>query len=69
MVATVLRPGGLVLNGDHLAEDAAAAPTLARLGRVLGEREPQHQGGPWAHRAGFPGAVPAVRPGQQGETW
>src|SRR6266699_978348 len=25
-VASVLRPGGLVLNGDHLAEDETAAP-------------------------------------------
>ncbi len=38
-VATVLRPGGLLLNGDHLAEDDAAAPTLVRLGRALNERE------------------------------
>ena len=37
-VATVLRPGGLLLNGDHLAEDEAAAPTLARLGRALRAR-------------------------------
>ncbi|HUZ54080.1 MAG TPA: class I SAM-dependent methyltransferase [Streptosporangiaceae bacterium] len=38
-VATVLRPGGLLLNGDHLAEDEATAPTLVRLGRALNERE------------------------------
>src|SRR6266571_3600550 len=39
-VATVLRrPGGLMLNGDHLTEDEVAAPTLARLGRALNERE------------------------------
>jgi len=38
-VATVLRPGGLLLNGDHLTEDESAAPTLARLGRALIERE------------------------------
>ena len=38
-VATVLRPGGLMLNGDHLAEDEAAAPTLVRLGRALNQRE------------------------------
>jgi SAM-dependent methyltransferase len=38
-VATVLRPGGLLLNGDHLTEDEATAPTLARLGRALNERE------------------------------
>jgi SAM-dependent methyltransferase len=34
----LLRPGGLVLNGDHLSE-AADAPVLARLGRALIERE------------------------------
>jgi SAM-dependent methyltransferase len=38
-LATVLRPGGLMLDGDHLGEDEAAAPTLARLGRALTERE------------------------------
>jgi len=38
-LATVLRPGGLMLDGDHLAEDETAAPTLARLGRALTERE------------------------------
>jgi SAM-dependent methyltransferase len=37
--ASVLRPGGLLLNGDHLAEDEAAAPTLARLEQALIERE------------------------------
>src|SRR5689334_14977601 len=30
-LATVLRPGGLLLDGDHLLEDEAAAPGLARL--------------------------------------
>jgi SAM-dependent methyltransferase len=38
-VATVLRPGGLLLDGDHLREDESEAPTLARLGRALVERE------------------------------
>jgi SAM-dependent methyltransferase len=38
-LGTVLRPGGLLLNGDHFAEDEKAAPTLARLGRALIERE------------------------------
>jgi SAM-dependent methyltransferase len=38
-VATVLRPGGLLLNGDHLQEDDQTAPVLARLGRALCERE------------------------------
>jgi SAM-dependent methyltransferase len=34
-VAAVLRPGGLLLNGDHLVEDETVAPVLARLGRAL----------------------------------
>jgi SAM-dependent methyltransferase len=38
-VATVLRPGGLLLDGDHLREDETEAPTLARLGRALVECE------------------------------
>jgi SAM-dependent methyltransferase len=37
-VASVLRPGGLLLNGDHLAEDEAS-PALRRLGRALIECE------------------------------
>ncbi|HEV2374246.1 MAG TPA: class I SAM-dependent methyltransferase [Streptosporangiaceae bacterium] len=40
-LATVLRPGGLLLNGDHLADDPAATPVLASLGdavRTLAER-------------------------------
>jgi SAM-dependent methyltransferase len=38
-MATVLRAGGLMLDGDHLAEDETTSPTLARLGRALVERE------------------------------
>ncbi|MGI9005087.1 MAG: class I SAM-dependent methyltransferase [Streptosporangiaceae bacterium] len=38
-VASVLRPGGLLLNGDHLRHDETVAPTLARLDRALIERE------------------------------
>jgi len=38
-LGTVLRPGGLLLNGDHFAEDEATAPVLARLGRALIVRE------------------------------
>jgi SAM-dependent methyltransferase len=34
----LLRPGGIVLNGDHLPEDETA-PVLRRLGRALIERE------------------------------
>jgi SAM-dependent methyltransferase len=37
-LARLLRPGALILNGDHLSEDADA-PVLARLGRALIERE------------------------------
>ena len=37
-LTTVLRPGGLLLDGDHLLEDDATAPTLARLGGALVER-------------------------------
>jgi SAM-dependent methyltransferase len=40
-LATVLRPGGLLLNGDHLEEDDA--PVLARLGRALRDREDQRR--------------------------
>lgn len=44
-----LRPGGLLLNGDHLAEDAAASPELARLGKALVARE---------ERRRFPAGLP-----------
>jgi SAM-dependent methyltransferase len=37
-LATVLRPGGLLLDGDHLIEDPAVAPTLARLDEALTRR-------------------------------
>jgi len=37
-LATVLRPGGLMLDGDHLKEDASAVPALARLGDAVSER-------------------------------
>lgn len=37
-LAGLLRPGGVVLNGDHLSEDDTA-PVLRRLDRALLERE------------------------------
>jgi SAM-dependent methyltransferase len=37
-LATVLRPGGLLLDGDHFADDEGRTPVLARLNRVLTER-------------------------------
>src|SRR5262249_36776341 len=54
-LAAGLRPGGVVLNGDHLTEDEAQAPVLARLGRALTER--------WGERAG------ACDDGGDGESW
>jgi SAM-dependent methyltransferase len=42
-LATVLRPGGVLLNGDHLEEDEAVAPTLVRLGDALIRREEQRR--------------------------
>jgi SAM-dependent methyltransferase len=44
-LAALLRPGGLLLNGDHLQVDKTQAPTLARLDRVLVERA-EHRGNP-----------------------
>jgi SAM-dependent methyltransferase len=37
-LAPVLRPGGLLLDGDHLTDDEGQTPVLARLNRVLTER-------------------------------
>jgi SAM-dependent methyltransferase len=37
-LARVMRPGGLLLDGDHLLEDERTAPTLARLAEVVSER-------------------------------
>ena len=42
-LATVLGPGGLLLNGDHFSLDAARAPTLARLDLALRRREDQRR--------------------------
>jgi SAM-dependent methyltransferase len=41
-LATVLRPGGLFLDGDHFGSDPAA-PTLVRLEHELIEREDQRR--------------------------
>jgi SAM-dependent methyltransferase len=38
-LATMLRPGGLLLNGDHFALDAKQYPTLASLDLTLRQRE------------------------------
>ena len=38
-LATVLKPGGLLLNGDQFQENEQESPTLARLDRALREQE------------------------------
>jgi SAM-dependent methyltransferase len=38
-LAPLLRPGGLLLNGDHLYEDESLSPVLARLDEALRTRE------------------------------
>ena len=45
----MLRPGGLLLDGDHFALDAKESPTLARLDLALRQREDQRR---------FPGGHP-----------
>jgi SAM-dependent methyltransferase len=55
----VLRPGGLLLNGDHFAEDEQQSPTLARLGRALIEREEARRF-PAGHRESWTGWWEAV---------
>jgi SAM-dependent methyltransferase len=42
-LATALRPGGLLLDGDDFKDDAVAVATLARLGQALIEREEQRR--------------------------
>ena len=38
-LATILRPGALLLDGDHFSLDAKETPTLARLDLALRQRE------------------------------
>ena len=38
-LATILRPGGLLLDGDHFSLDAKEFPTLTRLDLALRQRE------------------------------
>jgi SAM-dependent methyltransferase len=42
-LAQVIRPGGLLLNGDHLGVDEAQAPVLAKLGEALLQREDERR--------------------------
>jgi SAM-dependent methyltransferase len=48
VLAALLRPGGLFLDGDHLRLDETATPVLARLERTLEERE-AHRRFPLGH--------------------
>jgi hypothetical protein len=48
-LAIVLRPGGLLLDGDHFTLDAKESPVLARLDRALRQREDERR---------FPGGHP-----------
>jgi SAM-dependent methyltransferase len=48
-LATVLRPGAPLLNGDHFTVDAKEFPTLARLDRAIRQREDRRR---------FPGGHP-----------
>ena len=59
-LATVLRPGGLMLDGDHLAS-GQAAPTLARLERALVAREDRRRF-PAGHGEGWSGWWKRWRP-------
>ena len=63
-LAQLLRPGGMVLNGDHLREDTDAL-ALRRLGEALIEREeqrhaPDGHAGTWAGWWGAAAADPAL---------
>jgi SAM-dependent methyltransferase len=65
VVAGLLRPGGLFLDGDHLRLDEAEQPVLARLDRVLEEREdhrrfPDGHGEDWGQWWLAVGADPAL---------
>jgi SAM-dependent methyltransferase len=68
-LATVLRPGGLLLDGDHFALDAAESPTLARLDLAMRQREDRRRfpgghseswSGWWAAAAADPALSPHV---------
>ena len=42
-LATVLRPGGLLLDGDHFKGDESASPVIEKLGEALIAREEQRR--------------------------
>jgi SAM-dependent methyltransferase len=53
-LATILRPGGLLLDGDHFKLDAKQSPTLARLDLALRQREDLRRF-PGGHAETWPG--------------
>ena len=59
VLASLLPPGGLFLDGDHLRRDETEDPVLARLDRVLEERESRRR---------FPGGQ-AGRAEDWGQWW
>jgi SAM-dependent methyltransferase len=66
-LAGVLRPGGLLLNGDHFALDPGQSPVLAHLDRALRQREESRRfpGGhteSWHHWWDAAAADPALAP-------
>ena len=74
-LAQVLRPGGLLLNGDHLGTDETRSPELARLERALLEREdkrrfPDGHDESWTGWWGAAAADPALAgPMAEREAW
>ncbi len=63
-LAKTLRPGGLLLNGDHLGESAQTAPTLLRIGRAIIEREERRRA-PAGHAEDWSGWWAAVKADQE----
>lgn len=63
-LATIIRPGGLLLNGDHLAEDEETAPVLAKLGGPSSSARKHGAGPVTGPRTGRPGGrrLPSTRP-------
>jgi len=53
-LATALRPGGLLLDGDHFKGDESASPVIERLGEALIAREEQRRF-PQGHRQTWTG--------------
>ncbi|MFC7648322.1 class I SAM-dependent methyltransferase [Streptosporangium lutulentum] len=57
-LATVLRPGGLLLNGDHMETDDTT-PAIAHLERAVHDRETERAFAATAPRTGVSGGTPS----------